>query len=73
MPAAWIPGNAQVPAEEKRLTVLYGAPDKEQNTTASVATNLSAGSYTVTVTDANGCENIASITIGDPNYRCLPS
>ncbi|MCB1715851.1 MAG: HYR domain-containing protein, partial [Candidatus Competibacteraceae bacterium] len=42
-----------------------------QNTTTSVATNLSAGSYTVTVTDANGCENIASITIGDPNGLML--
>ena len=28
--------------------------------------NLAAGTYTVTVTDANGCEDTASFTIGEP-------
>ncbi len=33
---------------------------------ADTATNLSAGSYTVTVTDANGCFVISSVTVGNP-------
>ncbi len=33
---------------------------------ASTATGLSAGSYTVTVTDANGCSTTASMTVGGP-------
>ena len=36
------------------------------NTNTSTATGLSAGGYDVTVTDANGCEEVASITISDP-------
>lgn len=31
--------------------------------TSATAVNLSAGNYTVTVTDANGCSNTASVTI----------
>lgn len=34
--------------------------------TDSVATNLSAGTYGITATDANGCSNILSITITEP-------
>lgn len=36
------------------------------STTASVA-NLAPGNYTVTVSDANGCESSLSITITEPN------
>ena len=37
------------------------------NQTADSAINLSAGTYTVTVTDANNCTAIASTTITEPN------
>lgn len=37
------------------------------NETTSVAVNLPAGTYTVTVTDANGCTSTASVTIGQTN------
>ena len=35
--------------------------------TAATATGLTAGSYTVLVTDASGCTSIASIIISEPN------
>jgi gliding motility-associated-like protein len=35
--------------------------------TASTASNLMAGTYTVTVTDANGCTKTASVTITQPS------
>ncbi|MBN4066096.1 SprB repeat-containing protein, partial [Candidatus Amoebophilus asiaticus] len=35
--------------------------------TDSIATALSAGTYTVTIVDANGCDTITSITILDPD------
>jgi len=34
---------------------------------SSTATGLSAGSYSVTVSDANGCQDIASVSIGQPS------
>ena len=34
--------------------------------TTPIATNLSAGNYTVTVTDDNGCNESASVTLTDP-------
>ncbi len=34
--------------------------------TLNIASNLSAGTYFVTVTDANGCQSINNITITDP-------
>jgi len=37
----------------------YGGPD-------STSSNLMAGTYTVTVTDANGCETYTSFSIGEP-------
>ncbi|NDB35506.1 MAG: adhesin, partial [Flavobacteriia bacterium] len=36
------------------------------NTTAQDPQNLTAGSYTVTVTDANGCTSTATVTITEP-------
>ena len=34
--------------------------------TGSIAVNLIAGTYTVTVTDTNGCDTTASVTISEP-------
>ena len=36
------------------------------NATTQTINNLFAGTYTVTVTDANGCTTIASVTLSDP-------
>jgi gliding motility-associated-like protein len=41
------------------------------NNTASVATNLIAGSYSVQVTDANGCINTATALINQPGVAFL--
>ena len=38
----------------------------------SVATNLSAGNYSVTVTDANGCTQTSSVNIPQPTVLSLP-
>ena len=37
------------------------------NQTTNTATNLSAGIYTVTVSDANNCSSIATVQLYDPN------
>jgi|GEM_PF-426534 len=36
------------------------------NQASATAINLSAGSYTVTITDANGCSNTATATVNEP-------
>ena len=38
----------------------------DNGNTSSFANNLSAGTYAVTVTDANGCENIINIEVNQP-------
>src|SRR5213075_2805823 len=35
--------------------------------TAATENNLSAGNYSVTVTDANGCTSLATVTIAEPS------
>lgn len=53
------------------LTVTGGAPPYVYNWNHSVNTknvqNLASGSYTVTVTDSNGCTTTASATVGQPS------
>ncbi|MFK7776148.1 MAG: HYR domain-containing protein, partial [Saprospiraceae bacterium] len=39
--------------------------------TTATATGLAAGPYTVTVTDANGCETIENVTVGEPDALSL--
>lgn len=41
------------------------------NSTSQQVTGLSAGTYSVTVTDANGCDATATITITEPNTLAL--
>ncbi len=43
----------------------------DTGTTTNLATNLNAGPHTVTVTDANGCFDTASITITEPTILTL--
>ena len=49
-----------------RLTTLILWDDPSAQNTAS-ATNLAAGSYTVTVTDDNGCNTNDNVTISEPD------
>ncbi len=44
----------------------YAWSDASNSTTAAVA-NLTAGTYTVTVTDANGCSTLATVTLDNPS------
>lgn len=39
--------------------------------TGATATNLSAGSYNVTIQDANGCQRVTSVTIEEPSPLSL--
>jgi gliding motility-associated-like protein len=57
-------GSATVAAQGGSGTFQYQWSDN-QNT--QMAVNLTAGDYSVTVTDAIGCEEIATITITEPN------
>ena len=41
--------------------------DWSNNVTTAINQNLTAGSYTVTVTDTNGCQDIANITLNEPD------
>jgi len=45
-------------------TYLWNDPDGQQNSTAS---NLAAGEYIVTITDADDCEITATATVGSPS------
>lgn len=56
-------GSAQITALQGTAPFTYLWSN---GNTDSVATNLSAGTYSITATDANGCSNILSITITEP-------
>ncbi|HXB13908.1 MAG TPA: T9SS type A sorting domain-containing protein, partial [Bacteroidia bacterium] len=59
--------NGKVMATPSGGTAAYNYSWSDANTqTVATATGLTAGSYTVTVTDANGCSTTASSTITEP-------
>src|SRR6185312_5055378 len=58
--AECVPGKATASVSGGTPAYSYSWTDGETNATA---TNLTAGSYTVTITDANGCSATASVTI----------
>ena len=63
-------GSATVTAGAGTSPYSYAWNDAANQTTAT-ATNLAAGTYEVTVTDADGCEDVAQITIGStPDISC---
>ena len=59
-------GSARVTATGGTIVTTYSYLWSNGQTT-SVATALAAGTYTVTVSDANGCFNTANVTVFDPN------
>jgi large repetitive protein len=58
-------GSATVLATGGEGNLIYGWNTNPSQTT-STATNLYAGTYTVTVTDENGCTTTSSVTITEP-------
>ncbi|MBK8492610.1 MAG: HYR domain-containing protein [Saprospirales bacterium] len=57
-------GEASASATGGTAPYTYEWSNGDLGTTAD---NLSAGGYTVTITDANGCFDVAAVTITDPN------
>ncbi|MCI5081928.1 MAG: carboxypeptidase regulatory-like domain-containing protein [Saprospiraceae bacterium] len=64
-------GSATVTASAGTAPYTYQWDDASAQTTAT-ASDLGAGTYSVTVTDANGCQDIAQVTIADsPAVSCI--
>jgi len=63
-------GTATATATGGSGTLAFKWSDPAGQTT-DMANNLVAGAYTVTVTDANGCTNTASVTISQPQALTL--
>lgn len=59
-------GVAEVDVQGGTLPYTYLWNDGAAQTTA-IASNLAPGGYSVTVTDANGCQSTTSITINEPD------
>lgn len=57
-------GLVQITGGTAPYTILWDDPSAQTDT---VATGLCAGTYNVTVTDANGCETTAQIEVEDPD------
>jgi PKD repeat protein len=60
-------GSATASGSGGNLPYTYLWPASAGNQTTATAINLAAGSYVVTVTDANGCTSTASVTITQPS------
>ncbi|MBC8154235.1 MAG: hypothetical protein H7Z72_15135, partial [Bacteroidetes bacterium] len=55
-------------------TYTYSGPNTSTTTSSSVITGRATGSYSVTVTDANGCTATAATTVGfPPPFTCAPN
>ncbi len=59
-------GTATASGSGGNLPYSYQWPASAGNQTTATATNLAAGIYTVTVTDANNCSSTATVTITQP-------
>ena len=52
----------------------YTGPNTSTTTSSTILTGRATGSYTVTVTDANGCTATAATTVGYPTpFACTPN
>ena len=60
-------GLASVTAIGGNLNYTYQWDVNAGSQTTDTATNLGAGTYTVTVTDQNGCNDDTTVTVGEPN------
>jgi gliding motility-associated-like protein len=60
-----LPGSATVEGTGGTAPYAYTWPASANGVTAGTATSLTAGSYVVTVTDANGCMASANVFIGE--------
>ena len=60
-------GWAQVTASGGVVPYIFQWDANANNQTTQTATNLSAGTYTVTVTDNNGCQETITSTVHSPN------
>lgn len=59
-------GSATVTGAGGTLNYSYQWDAMAANQFTATATNLLAGTYSVTVTDANGCTSVATATVGQP-------
>ena len=59
-------GEATVTASGGTGTLTYLWDTNAASQTTAIASNLSAGTYFVTVTDTNGCTVVDSVTLNDP-------
>ena len=66
---ATVTANGGTPTSTGTYEYLWNDPTEQTNATA---TNLSPGDYTVTVIDANGCQEITSVTITEPAELTIP-
>ena len=59
--------NASITAQVSNGTPTYTYSWQGSHSTNNMATNLSAGGYNLTVTDANGCQAVSGVNITQPN------
>ena len=64
-------GQAAVTASSGTPPYAYQWDAAAGNQTTAIASGLAAGSYTVVVTDANGCDASATVTISEPSSISL--
>src|SRR5690606_13175244 len=60
-------GSAQVFATGSNAPYTYQWDANAGNSTSAMATNLSAGTYYVTISDFLGCDSVVSVIVGEPD------